>query len=148
MRRRASVLALALALAASGCVGPSRTAADYREKAANAAESMRSAVETARLAVTADAHGSSTARYTSLVLSESEDDASSIALSFEVVQPPDEASIALREQVTTVFEAVTSTLSELRIAARAGRHAELPHLAANLDELSASLLELTELAPT
>ena len=147
MWRRLAAIAVTAVLAGA-CVGPSRTDADYRNKAANAAESMLSAVETARLVVETDARGSSTARYTSLVLSESEDAASSVALSFEVVQPPSRAAVALREQVTGVFDEVTSTLSDLRIAARAGRHAELPAFAEPLAGLRRALLDLTRLAPT
>ena len=150
MRRCLRALAgLVLLLAAAGCVGPSRTSADYREKAANAAEAMRSSVQTARLTVAANRGDKATARYTSLVLSEAEDDASSVATSFEVVQPPDlDASLDLRERVTSVFDEVTTVLGGLRIAARAGRHDELPRLAEPLPALARRLSVLMELAPT
>jgi hypothetical protein len=78
---------LSLVLTAA-CVGPSFTVRDYRQKAANTAEAMRSAVETARLATGAAAEGKAPGRYASLALSEAEMDAGSISESFKVMQPP------------------------------------------------------------
>ncbi|HVM09670.1 MAG TPA: hypothetical protein VM345_14475 [Acidimicrobiales bacterium] len=146
-RFSAAVVALA-ALLLAGCVGPSRTDRDYREKAANAAESMVSVVETARLTVESDARGNSTARYTSLSLSEGEDDASSIAMSFEVVQPPSRDAEQLRTDLSSLFSEVSTVLGDLRIAARAGRGHELPSIAEPLPELTARLKKFMELAST
>jgi hypothetical protein len=148
VRRSVLLVLLVAAALAGGCVGPSRTDHDYRQKAANAAETARSAVETARLVVRSSAEGKAPARYVSLVLSEQEDVLSSVARSFEVVQPPSAEAASLRELVATVLEACATTVAELRIAARAGGLERLPPLAEPLPALSSALADLMGLADT
>lgn len=135
-------------LLGSACVGPSRTDADYVEKAANTAEAARSAVVTTLLVVDASSEGKAPARYVSLTISEAEEDVSSIASSFQIVQPPSQKAAVLRDEVTSALGDATTALANLRIAARAGRLTDLPRLAEPLAEVSAVLEEMSRRTTT
>lgn len=150
--RRAAVLlpALALMLLATlaGCVGTSRTGADYEEKVANAAEAARSSVETARLVVTAVEAGKSPAAYTSRTLSDVESAVGTVSTQLGSVQPPTEESNRLRTRITSLLTECHSTLGDLRIAARDGRTTELVALGERLPALSARLSRFEMIRPT
>lgn len=141
------VAALLLA-GASGCVGPSRSTADYREKAANAAEAMTSAVSTARLVVQQRADGQAPGSYTALVLSESESDARSITTSFEAVQPPDAAADRIRVDLAPVLSSATDLLTDVRIAARRDDADALARAGPALAGVIDSLRPFVEMVPT
>ena len=127
---------LVLVVLAAGCVGPSRTSGDYREKAANSAEAMISSLTTAKLATGAALEDKAPSRYLSLVLSESEVDAESISGAFASVQPPggDEVD-QLRSELTSLFDDAVTALGELRIAAYRGDRRALAEAARALPEL-------------
>ncbi len=143
---RRGLVSLAVLILAGACVGPSRSDGDYRQKVANAAEATRSAVETARLVTRAAAEGKAPGRYSSLVLSEAEVDASSIAESFKRVQPPSRRIQHLREELSSVLDSSTSSLAALRIAAYQGDGERLSELAADLPRLSSKLARFEHLA--
>lgn len=140
-------MSIVLVVLATACVGPSFTVQDYWQKAANAAEAMRSAVETARLVTGAAAEGKTPGRYASLALSEAEMDAGSISESFKVVQPPSQRVQQLREELSAVLDASTSALASLRITAYRGDHRRLAELAADLPRLSSELARFEHLVP-
>jgi hypothetical protein len=118
--RRVTTLLVAVATMVAACVGPSRSTGDYREKAANSAEAMCSAVQTARLVANAELDGNAPSRYAALVLSEAEVDADSIASSFASLQPPSRQSDDLRARTTKLLDKSATTLADLRIAVRRG----------------------------
>ena len=109
---------------------------------------MRSAIETARIVAREAAEGNSPGRYTSLVLSEAEQDASSIARSFAVVQPPSERVDRLRADLSTLLDECSSTLADLRIAAYRGDNARIAELAETLPALSRRLERFVDLTVT
>jgi hypothetical protein len=137
------VLAAAMTAAISGCVqfvGPARTADDYERKAADTAETVLSAVRTAELAVDVADRGRAFPPYVSVLLGETEADASGAAATFESIQPPGASSDRLRNELDDLLTEATDELSTLRIAARrsdlealADEAADLPRLADELD---------------
>ncbi|MFD5326446.1 hypothetical protein [Streptomyces sp. NPDC127092] len=144
----ASAGVLLLVLSLCGCVSSSRTDTDYRNKAANSAEAVRSSVETARLLVRAVDAGKSPGPYTSRTLSQLEGAVGSVSTQFGSVQPPTRESVRLRTGLIDLLDEVESVLSELRIAARQGRLQALPRLAEPLPGLSERLRRFQELVPT
>jgi hypothetical protein len=146
--RRVTALLVAITSLVAACVGPSRSTADYREKAANSAEAMRSVVQTSRLVTEAALDGKAPSRYTALVLSESENDADSISDSFSTVQPPSRESDRLRERTTTLLDGTTSLLADLRIAVRRGDEGQMRDLVGHLARVSKRLERLSSIVPT
>jgi hypothetical protein len=141
MRRGWAVIVL---LALSACVAPARTFDSYEAKAASTAESVASAVETARLAVSAAAQGRAFAPYLSVVLAEAERDAAGSRAVFAAIQPPDERSAQLRSQVLDLMGGAEDVLAGLRIAVRWGELDRLPAVAAPLSSLGQRLTALAE----
>jgi hypothetical protein len=127
----------------AGCVhplvGPSRTVGDYQKKAAHTAETVRSAVESARLAADVARHGDSFGPYLSVVVGEADQDASGTHSDFDAVQPPGDRADTIRSQLDDLLNNVDTTLSEMRIAIRRDRMAEMVRAAAPLQDLSQSL---------
>jgi hypothetical protein len=119
-RRAATVAALLLVPACTQFLGPTRTAEDYELKAASTADSVLSAVQTARLVVTAADHDKAFGTYVSVALADAEDDAGGAAATFARLQPPDRASDALRDELTDLTDEASATLADLRITARRG----------------------------
>ena len=130
---------LTVILLAGACVGPSLSDQDYRQKAANSAEAMRSAVETAKLVSRAAIDGKASGRYTSLALSEAEVDAGSIAESFKSVQPPSRRVHQLRDDLSALLDESSLTLASLRVAAYRGDEALLVEVSGALPRLSSEL---------
>lgn len=116
--------------------------------AANTAEAVRSAVETARLVVDASASGRAPSRYVLLMLGEAEDGLTSISTSLEIVQPPSQESARLREAISSTLTAARSTAGTLRVRAQAGRLEELPALAEPPPAISSKLEAFEKLRPT
>ena len=135
---------LALLLLLGACTGPVRSANVYESKAGVTAETVASAVETARLAVQAAQDGDAYGRYLTQVLVEAEEDAGSAQGTFDGIQPPDDRADELRSHLDDLLGDATETLADLRIAARRGRFAELPELARPLPEVAAKLDEFAE----
>ncbi len=136
---RRCVAAVVLAALLAGCAGPSRTDRDFSLKAANTAETVLSAVNTARLGVRAAEDGDAPANYLSVLLGEAEKDALAAQASFDSRQPPSQQSDAVRRQLDDLLTEATSALSGLRIAVRRGQLHRLPDLAAPLVQLAARL---------
>lgn len=148
MAQRLLLVVLA-SLVTVGCVGSSRSLGDYREKAANTAESMISTLETARLVTSAALDGDTFARYLSLVLSEAEDDAGSISEAFQTVQPPEgDESDRIRAELDALLDAATNVLADLRIAAYRDDRAALAASADRLPDLTRRFERYQGLATT
>jgi hypothetical protein len=115
---------------------PARTADDYRHKAKDTAESVLSAVQTARLASQVGSRGDAFPPYVSVLLSESETAAAGAQGSFARVQPPDAQSDATRDRLGRMLDRADQLLSRLRITARRG----------DMDHLSRQAVPLRPLA--
>ena len=102
----------------AACVGPAGDFAAYEEKAKESAEAVLSAVETARLSVLTASRNGAFGPYTSVLLTETEEDAGSAQATFESIQPPDGRSDAIREELDALFTRAVSALADLRISAR------------------------------
>jgi hypothetical protein len=135
MRRSWLVVPLLLLLGA--CTGPVRSFNVYESKAGATAE-------TARLATDAAAGDKATGRYLTQILVEAEEEAGSAQGVFDGIQPPDRRADELRDQLDELLGEATDTLASLRIAARRGELATLPHLAEPLAEVAAKLHAFAE----
>lgn len=101
-------------------VGPARTEGAYTGKARTTVEEALSAVETARLTVSASEHGQVLGTYAAMVLSEQEDALDQLRGTFRSVQPPSASSDALGEEVSSLLGKAGGHLGAARIAARRG----------------------------
>jgi hypothetical protein len=117
---------LAVLLLLGACTGPVRSTGVYESKAGVTAETVASAVETARLAVQAA------------------QDADAAQGIFEGIQPPDHRADELRDRLDQLVGQATDTLTELRTLARRGRFAELVTAAAPLAEVAGKLHAFAE----
>jgi hypothetical protein len=136
--------ALAAVLVLCSCVGPARSFDAFEGKAADTADSVASAVETARLAVEVAAQGRVFAQDLSVVLAEAERDARGSLDIFASIQPPDPRSARLRTQLLDLIERAEAVLSNLRIAVRWGDLDRLPDIGRPLGSLGSELRDFSE----
>ncbi len=136
---RASAIAIATGLILSGCVGSARWSSAYQGKAGATADQMVSAVETARLSARVAATHKAFAPYLSVMIAEAEQDADSIQGAFHSIQPPDDPSDVLRDQLGRLLSIATDTISRMRIAARRSDFGEVERLANSLSGVSEKL---------
>jgi hypothetical protein len=141
MRRWAVVTAV---LMLCSCVGPARSFDAYEGKAADTADSVASAVESARLAVDLAAAARAFAPDLSVVLGEAERDARGSFDIFASIQPPDARSAQLRTQLLDLIERAEAVLSDLRIAVRWGDLDRLPDIGRPLGSLGGELSDFSE----
>lgn len=116
-----------------------RSDQDYREKAANTAQAVRSAVETAQLVVRGTGEGKAPGRYVGRALADVESDVSSVSTAFSSIQPPSSAVDQLRSDLTSLLDECSSVLAQLRIVARRGELSQLSGWAEPLPDLAARL---------
>jgi hypothetical protein len=135
---------LAILLLLGACTGPVRSTNVYESKAGATAETVASAVETARLAVQAGSQDQASGRYLAQVLAEAEEDAGAAEGTFDAIQPPDRRADELRDHLDELLSQATDTLAELRIAARRGHTSELAEQAAPLAGLADQLHAFAE----
>jgi hypothetical protein len=135
---------LAILLLLGACTGPVRSTNVYQSKAGATAETVASAVETARLAVDAAGQDKAFGRYLAQVLAEAEEDADAAQGTFDAIQPPDGRADELRSHLDELLGRASDTLAELRIAARRGDTAELAEPAAPLAGLAGKLHTFAE----
>jgi hypothetical protein len=144
-RRRAAVLLLAGSMMLGGCVGHARTTGAYRGKASHSAEEAASALQTALLAVQTSAKGNLLDAYLEIVLSQAEDDFSSIEQQFDSIQPPNTAEAdKLRSRLDDLFTKGSNTLSELRILSRRDDQEEMEKTARDIPALADKLDRFAE----
>lgn len=139
VRPVAGLLAAAAVVAASGCAGPSRTDDDYRHKAANTAETARSAVKTVRLGVQADDRHKVTGPYLSILVGRAEDQLSSVQQTFDSRQPPSHRADDIRDALDKLLVQASDTVSGVRIAVRRGELGNLHRFAKDLDDVADQL---------
>lgn len=140
MRRTAVFILLALV----ACVAPARSYGSFKGKAVATANDMLSAVESARLTVEMAQRNRTFATYTSVALGEAEKDGDAIAGAFSSVQPPDARSDKIRSELSQLLDQATSTLSDLRIAARRTDLTQLTDAAKPLPDLALKLRQFVE----
>jgi hypothetical protein len=141
-RRAILVLLAAFAVALAACVqpvGPARTFDSYEHKARHTAETALSAVQTGRLGVRAAKHDDTFAPYLSVLVSNAEDEASSAQTTFDSVQPPNDRSDNLRDDLDPLLTRAVDALSQARIAAR---RADFDEVAKQGPKLTRSAREL------
>ena len=135
--RKLWALALPFALFTAGCVshpvGPARTFGKYEGKAVTSAESVLSAVESARLVAKTAAKGNAFGPYLATMGSEAEDAASGVQGTFSSIQPPDGKADALRRSLLRLMDDAVSHLADLRIALRRGEGNDATRVARPLD---------------
>jgi hypothetical protein len=141
VRRWAAVAGLVVLTACGGVTNP---AAAYEDDAAATADSVGATVETARLAVEIAREDRAFAPYLAIVLGEAERDAAATGDHFAAIQPPDDGSDRLREEVLSMVDDGGSLLSELRIAVRRDELERLPGIAAPLRDLGDRLARFAE----
>jgi hypothetical protein len=105
---------------------------------------MLSAVETARLAVQMAERRRAFSPFISTALGETERDADAIAGAFTSVQPPDAPSDKIRAMLDQILQLATSTLSDLRIAARRTNLEQLMRAAKPLTTISEQLQQFLQ----
>jgi hypothetical protein len=124
--RRAATAAAALAgcLALSGCVGPSRTDADYESKARNTAEAVASALNTVHVTAQAVRDGKVSVNYATRLVAEAEEDADAASTAFDAVQPPSDQADRVHDEVDGMVQEALDLLRVARLAVRRG-HADV-----------------------
>src|SRR4051812_5392730 len=113
-------MATAAVLASAGCTPTARTPGPYAAKARATARAVHSAVASDVLVIEAVRRGHTTAAFVSVATSESEDAGSEAISTFSAIQPPDENSEQLRQDVSELLNFADDALSEARIAGRRG----------------------------
>jgi hypothetical protein len=141
-RRAILVLTAALAVALAACVqpvGPARTFDSYEHKAKHTAETALSAVQTGRLGAQSARQDGTFAPYLAVLVSDAENSASGAQATFDSVQPPNDKSDNLRDDLDPLLTRAVDALSQTRIAARRADFAEVaeqePKLAKSAREL-------------
>jgi hypothetical protein len=139
--KRLGFLVLVLVVA---CVGPARTDRVYVGKAVETAKSVRSAIETARLAALGASKGKATVSYLSVVLGEAESEADSASGAFDSIQPPSDRSESLHDSLADLIDKALDGLRAMRVAARRSEPSALPALARDLAPVSKQLESFIE----
>jgi hypothetical protein len=125
-------------------VGPARTFGKYEGKAATTAESALSRVQTVRLAAETGGAGHAFGPYLSVLISEQEDALSGLQGTFGSIQPPDERSDELRNELNGLLSDAVDHVADVRIAVRRGDLDGLPSVAAPLEADASSLARFVE----
>jgi hypothetical protein len=115
-----TVLAVLVALGSAACVGPTVTDAGYRNKVADTAKAVSSAIASARLGVQLDLAGRMAFALTDQTVSDAESDAESAASALASRQPPTDGALRLYRQANGPIQDAVDALRTLRIAVRRG----------------------------
>lgn len=142
--RVALVLLVATCAACAVPVPTARGARDYELKAHHTADTVLSAVNTARLVAQAASRGDAYERYVRTALTDAEDTAGGAEATFGAIQPPDERSDALRDELLDIVADATDVIAELRIASRRGQLSRLASIAEPLAEVAHRLEVFSE----
>jgi hypothetical protein len=109
----------------TGCVthpvGSARNSGIYTAKATRSAESALSTVETVRLVAEAASDGKAFGTYASVSVDGQEDSLTEITATFRSIQPPDEPSRQLREELSGLLDSAGAHVAAVRIEIRRGR---------------------------
>jgi hypothetical protein len=145
LARSLKALLIPLLLVETGCVGPARSFTTYESKAAQAADTILSSVESARLAAELSASLRAPGPYVAVLASNAEEDADSARASFDSIQPPDRSSDELRARADATFARAISTISLMRIAARREDLSTLRRLRSSLQRIIGPLDRIVNL---
>lgn len=126
---------------------PPRGAEDYRERAAETAESLRSHVQSTRLWVGTLARDRALRPSAEVAFREAEDDATANASAFAGYAVPP-GGLGARSELMALASDVTDALAAVRIAAQADRWSRLPSTAEPLATLSRRLKDFADKART
>jgi hypothetical protein len=128
----------------AGCarnpVGPARDAGSYAAKAVRSAESALSAVSTVQLVAEAGGDGKVFGTYASVAVDQQEDAVTETAALFRSIQPPDDASRELRDELGPLLDASRDHIAAVRIEVRRG-HLDAAAQAATALEADADALQ-------
>src|SRR5439155_22307429 len=102
------------------CTPLPRTTGPYQSKAVKTAASARSAVESDLLLLEAVRMHRTIGTFVAVAASDAEDAASSAASTFLSIQPPDDRSDQLRDELSTLLNDAEDVLGDARIAGRRG----------------------------
>ncbi len=132
----------------TGCVahpvGSARTSGIYAAKATRSAESALSAVESVRLLAEAVSAGKAFGTYASVSADGQEDLLTKITTTFRSIQPPDETSRQLREELGVLLDRAGAHLAAVRIEIRRGRLTTAADVAAPMAQDAEALNEFVE----
>jgi hypothetical protein len=134
---------VALVLLGGACAPSTPDEDSWRGEAHRAVSNVRSAVQTARLALMEDERGHLHDSYVQTVAVDSEDSAGTSADGFASVQPP-ELERERYDVVATQLDDAASLLSEVRIAVVAGHTKSYRQLAQKLAEAADGLDRLDQ----
>ena len=144
VNRRWGVCVVSVALVLCGCVSPAVNADGYRGKVSQSAKKMVGLINSAGLAARLDLDGRMLHTVTDNVVTDAERDAQSVLTSLGSVQPPDQASITLRNASDDVLQQAASQLSDLRIAVRRRDQHAMQSSLADLDKTLTAVQHLQE----
>lgn len=149
MRRVRTVAGGLVALwSLTGCVtnqiGSARNGGIYASKAARSANSAVSAVETVRLVAAAASDGKAFGTYASVAVDQQEDALTEITTLFRSVQPPDDESRRLRDELGGLLDSARVHLAAVRIEIRRGELATASTVAAPLHQDATALQAFAE----
>jgi hypothetical protein len=144
MRWLPVVSLVATAACVSHPVGPARTFGTYEDKAPTTAEAALSAVSTTILAADAGTEGKAWGPYLSVLVSEQEDEISGVQGTFASVQPPDDQSEELRQELNNILQSAIDDVAQVRITVRRGRLDDLAQVAEPLATDQAQLRSFLE----
>jgi hypothetical protein len=132
----------------TGCVahpvGSARNSGIYAAKATRSAESALSTVETVRLLAEAVSEGKAFGTYASVAVDGQEDTLTAIIATFRSIQPPDETSRQLRDELGGLLDQALADLAAVRIEIRRGRLDTAALVAAPLTQDAEALNEFAE----
>ena len=132
----------------SGCVtnpvGSARNGGIYAAKAARSAESALSTVESVRLLAEAVSDGKAFGTYASVAVDGQEDSITEIITTFRSIQPPDEASRQLRDELGGLLDDARAHIAAVRIEIRRGRLGSAAAIAVPLAQDAESLDQFAE----
>jgi hypothetical protein len=139
----ASFVLVGVACLLSGCVtnqvGSARNGGIYASKAARSAESAESAVATVQLVAGAVSDGKAFGSYASIAVDQQEDTLTEITTLFRSIQPPDDVSRGLREELGGVLDTARADIAAVRIEIRRGRLSTAKSVAVPLGRDAAQL---------
>jgi hypothetical protein len=114
-------------------VGPARSYDTFEGKATTTAESALSVVETVRLAAEASTQGNAFGPYLSVVVSDAEESLNGLAGTFGSIQPPDEESDRLYDELDSLLDDASTHVRDIRLSVRRG---DLDDLASRAEPLA------------
>jgi len=127
-----------------GCVGSSRTDADYVSKATSTADVVRSSVQTVLVAVEIIEQDGAFDPYLGRVIGQAEADAAAADGSFGPVQPPSADADRISVELNDLTGDAIDVLSNARIAMRRGDAEAVVALRGQLDDAAEALEAFTE----